>query len=190
MLILLDFEIGQCDRKEATEREKVGEIGISVGTCPLMIQVLWLVMYLRTLTTVLIALDSDPGTFDGERLHWSVPRVMTPLVQDNSSFVSSKIQMGIDTQLLDSSIWKAQGLRLEETGPTITISVPFGAQGGYRKVRVLCHNALAWHGMPQKQRHFCLHFAELCDGQRLPRDLRHLSVLRASFYAGVCRCYH
>lgn len=52
--------------------------------------------------------------------------------------------MGIDGQLLESSIWRAWGLILEETGPMINISAPFGAQGGYRKVRVLCHDALRY----------------------------------------------
>ncbi|XP_048105895.1 uncharacterized protein LOC125298956 isoform X1 [Alosa alosa] len=79
----------------------------------------------------------NPVTFDGEQLHWSIPRVMTPLVQDPSSFTSSQIRMGIDGQLLEETAWRSRGFDLEETGPIINISVPFGAQGGYRKSFVL-----------------------------------------------------
>ena len=80
---------------------------------------------------------SDPGTFDGEKLHWAVPRVLTPLVPDTSSFASNQISMGIDGQLMEETAWRAWDHSLEDTGLMINISVPFGARGGYRKVRAL-----------------------------------------------------
>ncbi|KAL2082310.1 hypothetical protein ACEWY4_022128 [Coilia grayii] len=85
------------------------------------------------------ACTTNPGTFDGERLRWAVPRVPAPLVQEppSSASASEQIRMGVDGQLMEDDVWRARGLSLEYAGSMINISVPFGAAGGYRKSFVL-----------------------------------------------------
>lgn len=77
---------------------------------------------------------SAPSSFDGVILHWRTPKVMTPLVQDPTGFVSKSIKLGVDAQLLDEATRKYMGYILGEDGQVVYVSVPFGAPGGYRKV--------------------------------------------------------
>ncbi|KAK2883503.1 hypothetical protein Q8A67_017140 [Cirrhinus molitorella] len=88
----------------------------------------WAVVMLDTSAACTIA----PSSFDGVTLHWRTPKVMTPLVQDPSGFVSRSIELGVDAQLLDEATRKAIGYILGEDRHVVYISVPFGAPGGYR----------------------------------------------------------
>lgn len=67
-------------------------------------------------------------------MHWRTPKVMTPLVQDFSRFVSRSIELGAHAQLLDEATRKTMGYVLGEDGQVVHVSVPFGAPGGYRMV--------------------------------------------------------
>ncbi|KAL0967513.1 hypothetical protein UPYG_G00253210 [Umbra pygmaea] len=84
-----------------------------------------------------VACTRNPGSFDGARLLWDIPRVMTPLVQNNSGFESKQINVGVESQLLDEGTARARGYTLEVKGPMLQLGVPFGAEGGYTTSLVL-----------------------------------------------------
>uniref|UniRef100_A0A8C2GU16 ZP domain-containing protein n=1 Tax=Cyprinus carpio TaxID=7962 RepID=A0A8C2GU16_CYPCA len=88
----------------------------------------WAVVMLDTSAACTIA----PSSFDGVILHWRTPKVMTPLVQDFSRFVSRSIELGAHAQLLDEATRKTMGYVLGEDGQVVHVSMPFGAPGGYR----------------------------------------------------------
>ena len=61
---------------------------------------------------------------------------MAPLVYDRSQFVSKQVGMGVEGQLLEENTWRARGYLIDFSGPMTHLSVPFGAEGGYRRVRL------------------------------------------------------
>lgn len=75
-----------------------------------------------------------PSTSDGESLHWRTPKLISPLVQDRSGFISKNIELGVEAQLLDEATWSGMGYRLVEDENVLYASVPFAAPGGYRGV--------------------------------------------------------
>ncbi|XP_040920101.1 uncharacterized protein LOC121199464 isoform X2 [Toxotes jaculatrix] len=80
---------------------------------------------------------SDSGSFDGERLLWDIPLVMTPLVQEHARFESRSLSMGVEGVLLDESTATARGFSLVQRARLVQIRVLFGAEGGYRKSLVV-----------------------------------------------------
>lgn len=78
---------------------------------------------------------SDSGSFDGARLLWDVPRVVTPLVGEGAGFESKGLSVGVEGVLLDEVTAATRGFSLVQQGHLVQIGVPFGAEGGYRKVR-------------------------------------------------------
>lgn len=79
---------------------------------------------------------TDSGFFDGSWLLWEVPQVISPLVGEEVSFQSKSIRLGVNGVLLDNSMAAARGFNVVQHGQKIQIGVPFGAEGGYRKVCV------------------------------------------------------
>lgn len=77
---------------------------------------------------------TDSGSFKDGWLLLEVPRVMSPLVGEGVGFQSNSIRLGVDGMLLEESLAAARGLHVVHHGPKIQIGVPFGAEGGYRKV--------------------------------------------------------
>lgn len=77
----------------------------------------------------------DFGTFDGARLLWDIPRVVTPLIGEGAGFESRSVNLGVEGLLLDEPTTAARGFSVVQQGHLIQIGVPFGAEGGYRKVQ-------------------------------------------------------
>ncbi|XP_030260172.1 uncharacterized protein LOC115573522 isoform X3 [Sparus aurata] len=73
------------------------------------------------------------GTFDGARLLWDIPRVVTPLIGEGAGFESRSVNLGVEGLLLDEPTTAARGFSVVQQGHLIQIGVPFGAEGGYRK---------------------------------------------------------
>ncbi|KAK6295342.1 hypothetical protein J4Q44_G00345680 [Coregonus suidteri] len=80
-----------------------------------------------------VACTINPGYFDGARLLWDTPRIMTPLVHSGVGFESKQINVGVESQLLDEGTARARGYTLEVNGLMVQMGIPFGAKGGYRK---------------------------------------------------------
>ncbi|XP_051730744.1 uncharacterized protein LOC127502161 [Ctenopharyngodon idella] len=108
---------------------EIDGIAVEVIHATVFFRCKWAVVMLDTSAACTIA----PSSFDGVTLHWRTPKVMTPLVQDPSGFVSKSIKLGVDAQLLDEASRKDMGYVLGEDGQVVHVSVPFGAPGGYRK---------------------------------------------------------
>lgn len=77
---------------------------------------------------------SDEGSFDGIRLNWKTPAVMTPLVVGPSDLTSEYIGMGVDGQLLDEQVATDRGYAVTVNEGAVESSIPFAAKGGVRKV--------------------------------------------------------
>lgn len=60
---------------------------------------------------------------------------MTPLVGEGVGFESQSFSLGVEGLLLDEPTTAARGFSLVQQGNLIQIGVPFGAEGGYRKVQ-------------------------------------------------------
>ncbi|XP_061092108.1 uncharacterized protein LOC133124705 isoform X2 [Conger conger] len=94
------------------------------------------VFFRRSWTVVMIdltgACTSNLGSFDGEKLLWKTPMVMTPLLYDHSGFVSEHIRFGVKGQLLDDSTIRDWGYMLDISGDSVWIGVPYSANGGHR----------------------------------------------------------
>lgn len=78
---------------------------------------------------------SDSGSFDGTRLLWDVPQFVPPLVGEGAGFESRSISLGVEGLLLDESTAAARGFSVVQKRHLLQIGVPFGAEGGYRKVQ-------------------------------------------------------
>ncbi|CAB1343049.1 unnamed protein product [Coregonus sp. 'balchen'] len=63
-----------------------------------------------------VACTINPGYFDGARLLWDTPRIMTPLVHSGVGFESKQINVGVESQLLDEGTARARGYTLEVNG--------------------------------------------------------------------------
>lgn len=59
---------------------------------------------------------------------------MSPLVGEGAEFQSRGYRLGVEGLLLDEPTATASGFSLIQQGDLIQIGVPFGAEGGYRKV--------------------------------------------------------
>ncbi|KAK1174116.1 hypothetical protein AOXY_G4408 [Acipenser oxyrinchus oxyrinchus] len=81
--------------------------------------------------------SKDIGTFDGTHLAWVAPRVLTPLVLHIEKFQDKDIAMGVDGKLLDPATIRRRNYELKVNETFVEISVPYGAEGGYLKSRVL-----------------------------------------------------
>jgi len=82
-----------------------------------------------------IVCASDSGSFDGIRLLWDIPEVLPPLVGEGTGFNSRSFSLGLDGTLLDEPTATSRGLSLVQQEGLVKIGIPFGAEGGYRKVQ-------------------------------------------------------
>ncbi|KAJ8254795.1 hypothetical protein GJAV_G00197430 [Gymnothorax javanicus] len=78
------------------------------------------------------ACTSNLGSFHGDRLRWETPMVMSPLMLDQSGFVSWHIRVGVDGVLLDESLIKQWGYVVAIGGDRVSIDIPYSAKGGRR----------------------------------------------------------
>ncbi|XP_058876552.1 uncharacterized protein LOC117394599 [Acipenser ruthenus] len=83
------------------------------------------------------ACTKNLGTFDGTHLAWVAPRVLTPLVLHIEKFQDKGIAMGVEGKLLDLATIRRRNYELKVNETFIDISVPYGAEGGYLKSRVI-----------------------------------------------------
>lgn len=89
-----------------------------------------------TATNGLLNSSTDSGTFESGWLLWEVPQVIGPLVGEEVTFQSQSMRIGVDGGLLDEATAAARGLLVVQHGKKIQIGIPFGAEGGHRKVCV------------------------------------------------------
>ncbi|XP_058870560.1 uncharacterized protein LOC117970970 isoform X1 [Acipenser ruthenus] len=93
----------------------------------------WMVLLVDTSA----ACTKNNGTFDGMNLAWVSPRVLSPLVLHIEKFQDKGISMGVDGKLLDLATIRRRNYDLKVNETFIQISIPYGAEGGYLKSRVI-----------------------------------------------------
>ncbi|XP_075872619.1 uncharacterized protein LOC142882039 [Nelusetta ayraudi] len=108
------------------------------------VEVLRVSLFLKQQLTVTIldmsmacAINSDPGYFDGTQLRWNIPRVMSPLAGEGVELHSRSHRLGVDGLLLSEGDAAARGFSLGQQGELTHITVPFGAEGGFRNGSVV-----------------------------------------------------
>ncbi|KAM9778957.1 uncharacterized protein ACBT44_000561 isoform 2-T2 [Syngnathus typhle] len=84
-----------------------------------------------------MACTVNSASFDGVRLVWDVPRVPRPLLDEGAAFKSLKRRLEVDGVMLDEMSAAAKGFSLLQQEQLVRISVPFGAEGGYKKSLVV-----------------------------------------------------
>uniref|UniRef100_A0A4W5KCV5 Zona pellucida protein AX 4 n=1 Tax=Hucho hucho TaxID=62062 RepID=A0A4W5KCV5_9TELE len=89
------------------------------------------------MVNLVVACSTDEGMYDGAGLVWQTPTLLSPLVSELSGLESSKISFGVAGQLLDEPITAERGYSLDISDTTVQISIPFNADGGYRKSFVM-----------------------------------------------------
>ncbi|XP_049613509.1 uncharacterized protein [Syngnathus scovelli] len=84
-----------------------------------------------------MACTVNSASFDGVRLVWDVPRVPRPLLDEGAAFKSLKRRLEVGGVMLDELSAAAKGFNLLQQEQLVRISVPFGAEGGYKKSLVV-----------------------------------------------------
>lgn len=82
---------------------------------------------------------------------------MPPLVGEEEGFESRSLSLGVDGLLLDERTAAARGFSVVQQGHLIQMGVPFGAEGGYRKVESVQTPDTVWKVVLTKAEvRFCL----------------------------------
>lgn len=76
----------------------------------------------------------DSGLFNGTQLLWNIPQVLPALVGKGARFESQSFRLGLGGALLDEATASSKGLQVVQQEGMVKIGVPFGTEGGYRKV--------------------------------------------------------
>lgn len=71
---------------------------------------------------------------------WETPEVLHPLV---SALHETQINVGVNGELVEQPVAEERGYLMKKQNATIQISIPYNAEGGYRKVRQRGHVVLA-----------------------------------------------
>ncbi|MGH0191867.1 UNVERIFIED_CONTAM: hypothetical protein FKN15_078215 [Acipenser sinensis] len=66
-----------------------------------------------------------------------MPRILTPLVLHVAQFQDKQITMGVEGILLNAPTLQTRGYNLSVNNTIVKISIPYGAEGGYLKSRVI-----------------------------------------------------
>ncbi|CAJ1086212.1 uncharacterized protein LOC117807238 [Xyrichtys novacula] len=88
----------------------------------------WVVL----MVDLVAACSMDQGSFDGSGyMTWATPEVLHPLVSNQQHQI--QINIGVDGELVENSDAEDRGYIVEKHNTTVQISIPYDAEGGYRK---------------------------------------------------------
>ncbi|XP_051512641.1 uncharacterized protein LOC127416983 [Myxocyprinus asiaticus] len=110
----------------------VSGVAVEVIQATVFFRQSWMVV----MVDLVAACSLDEGSFDGYRLRWRTPAVMTPLVV-GSSYLSESTGMGVDGVLMDDTGATDRGYAVTVGEDTVESSIPFAAEGGVRKSFVM-----------------------------------------------------
>lgn len=65
---------------------------------------------------------------------WETPEVLHPLMSGQHE---TRLNIGANGELVEQPVAEERGYTVEQYNGTIQISIPYNAEGGYRKVRSL-----------------------------------------------------
>ncbi|KAK7171029.1 hypothetical protein R3I94_001054 [Phoxinus phoxinus] len=111
----------------------IGGVAVEVIQATVFFRQNWVVVMVELVASCSL----DQGFFDGYRLQWRTPAVMTPLVASPSELRSEYIGMGVNGNLLDEQNWLDRGYSVTFSEGAIVSSIPFASLGGTRKSFVM-----------------------------------------------------
>ncbi|XP_050969724.1 zona pellucida protein AX 4 isoform X2 [Labeo rohita] len=111
----------------------VNNVAVEVIQATVFFRQNWMVV----MVDLVAACSLDEGSFDGYRLHWRTPAVMTPLVVGPSELRSEYIGMGVDGEVVDEQAATDRGYSVTVSEETVDSSIPYAAEGGIRKSFVM-----------------------------------------------------
>ncbi|XP_074416275.1 LOW QUALITY PROTEIN: uncharacterized protein LOC107738014 [Sinocyclocheilus rhinocerous] len=120
---------GQCHASV----KMVNGVAVEVIRATVFFRQNWMVV----MVDLVAACSLDKGSFDGYRLHWRTPAVMTPLVVGPSELRSEYIGIGVDGEVVDEQAAIDRGYSVTVAEETVESSIPFAAEGGIRKSFVM-----------------------------------------------------
>ncbi|XP_043101616.1 zona pellucida protein AX 4 isoform X2 [Puntigrus tetrazona] len=107
----------------------VNSVAVEVIQATVFFRQNWMVV----MVDLIAAYSLDEGIFDGYRLHWRTPAVLTPLSVGTSDLSSEYMGIGVDGDILNEQAVAARGYSVVVSDGTIDCSIPFAAEGGIRK---------------------------------------------------------
>lgn len=78
-------------------------------------------------------MSTDEGSYDDSGyMMWETPEVLNPLV---SGLHETQVNIGVNGELVEQPVAEERGYTVEKHDTAVHISIPYNAEGGYRKVR-------------------------------------------------------
>lgn len=84
-----------------------------------------------------MSFSTDEGAYDDYYMVWETPEMLYP------SLNSKRLNIGLNGELVEQPVAEERGYIVEKHNSTVQISIPYNAEGGYRKVRQRGHVVLA-----------------------------------------------
>uniref|UniRef100_A0A3P8ULC8 Zona pellucida protein AX 4 n=1 Tax=Cynoglossus semilaevis TaxID=244447 RepID=A0A3P8ULC8_CYNSE len=76
------------------------------------------------------ACSMDEGSYDNGYIMWDIPDMLHPLV---SGIYDTQVNVGVNGKLEEQPVAEQRGYMVEKHNATVMISIPYNAEGGYRK---------------------------------------------------------
>ncbi|XP_073692754.1 zona pellucida protein AX 4 [Garra rufa] len=111
----------------------VNNVAVEVIQATVFFKRNWMVV----MVDLVAACSLDEGSFDGYKLHWRTPAVMTPLVVGPSELRSEYIGMGVDSEVINEEDATDRGYSVTVNDEVVDSSIPYAAEGGIRKSFVM-----------------------------------------------------
>ncbi|XP_030635000.1 zona pellucida protein AX 4 [Chanos chanos] len=113
--------------------EMINGLAVEVLRPTIFFRQRWMVI----MVDLVVACTLNDGSFDGASLSWETPMVVAPLVSGLPGFESQQIRVGMNGQLLDEQTAIDHGYTIAADMRTVEISVPYAAEGAFRKSFVM-----------------------------------------------------
>ncbi|XP_044196856.1 uncharacterized protein LOC122973430 isoform X1 [Thunnus albacares] len=86
----------------------------------------WVVL----MVDLVAACSMHEGSYDDGYMMWETPEVLHPLVSD---LHDTQVNIGVVGELVEEPVAEERGYVVEKHNSTVQISIPYNAEGGYRK---------------------------------------------------------
>ncbi|AWO97592.1 putative histone deacetylase complex subunit SAP25 [Scophthalmus maximus] len=107
--------------------EEVNGVPVEVVHATLFSRQSWVVL----MVDLVAACSMHEGSYDDHGyMKWQTPEVLHPLV---SGLNETRVTLGLNGELLEQPVAEERGYIVERHNATVEISIPYNAEGGYRK---------------------------------------------------------
>ncbi|TKS92866.1 hypothetical protein D9C73_027147 [Collichthys lucidus] len=106
---------------------EVNGVPVEVVHATLFSRQSWVVL----MVDLVAACSMDEGSYDDSGyMMWETPEVLHPLV---SGLHETQVNIGVSGELVEQPVAEERGYTVEKLNATVHISIPYNAEGGYRK---------------------------------------------------------